>query len=46
MQRQLAETLPTVPLLQGKQFVVTGKNIDGVVLDVSVGFRYALLSKQ
>ena len=46
VQRQLAETLPTVPLLQGKQFVVTGKNIDGVVLDVSVGFRYALLSKQ
>lgn len=45
VQRQLAEVLPTVPLLQGKQFVVTGKNIDGVVLDVSVGFRYALLSK-
>ncbi len=46
VQEQLADELPTVPLLQGRQTVVTGKDIDGVVLDVSVGFRYALLQKQ
>ncbi|OEY24407.1 peptide ABC transporter substrate-binding protein [Corynebacterium sp. BCW_4722] len=46
VQRELAEELPTVPLLQGKQTVVTGTDIDGVVLDVSVGFRYALLSRR
>lgn len=45
VQNLLAADLPTVPLLQGSQVIVTGKNVTGAVLDASFKFRYATLSK-
>jgi peptide/nickel transport system substrate-binding protein len=40
-----SQDLSTIPLLQGSQLAVTGKNIKGVVLDASFRFRYASVTK-
>lgn len=47
LQNQLAEELPTLPLLQGNQIAVAGKDVKGVseTLDPAFQFRLALLSK-
>ncbi|MGO1359829.1 MAG: ABC transporter substrate-binding protein, partial [Brevibacterium aurantiacum] len=47
IQGQLAEELPTLPLLQGNQIAVSGKDVKGVddTLDPAFQFRLALLSK-
>ncbi|GAA1549200.1 MULTISPECIES: ABC transporter substrate-binding protein [Brevibacterium] len=47
IQGQLAEELPTLPLLQGSQIAVSGKDVKGVddTLDPAFQFRLALLSK-
>ncbi|EKU46707.1 ABC transporter substrate-binding protein [Brevibacterium casei] len=47
IQNQLAEELPTLPLLQGNQIAVSGKGVKGVedTLDPAFQFRLALLSK-
>ncbi|WP_029089811.1 ABC transporter substrate-binding protein [Brevibacterium album] len=47
IQNDLAQSLPTVPLLQGEQIAVTGTDVQGVdeTLDPSFQFRLALLSK-
>ena len=39
------DDLSTIPLLQGAQVDVTGKDISGVVLDASFRFRYAGVTK-
>ena len=39
------DDLSTIPLLQGAQVAVTGKDISGVVLDASFRFRYAGVTK-
>jgi peptide/nickel transport system substrate-binding protein len=44
-QTQQAKEISTLPLLQGKQVAVSGKDVKGVVLDASFKFRYATLSK-
>jgi peptide/nickel transport system substrate-binding protein len=46
-QAQVAEAkdISTLPLLQGKQVAVAGKDVKGVTLDASFKFRYATLSK-
>jgi len=48
IQDELAATLPTVPLLQSTQIVVTGADIAGVddTLDPSFTFRYAALFRE
>jgi peptide/nickel transport system substrate-binding protein len=45
IQQRVAEQLPTLQFLQGRQVVVTGKDVKGVVLDASFKFRFATLSK-
>ena len=47
IQGQLADELPTLPLLQGNQIAVSGKDVKGVddTLDPAFQFRLALLSK-
>ncbi|WP_413333214.1 ABC transporter substrate-binding protein [Brevibacterium sp. GP-SGM9] len=47
IQGQLSEELPTLPLLQGNQIAVSGKDVKGVddTLDPAFQFRLALLSK-
>lgn len=45
IQARMGELLSTVPLLQGAQVAVSGKDVDGVVLDASFKFRYAPLTK-
>jgi peptide/nickel transport system substrate-binding protein len=45
IQAAVAEDLSTLPLLQGAQVAVSGKDVDGVTLDASFKFRYAPLSK-
>lgn len=47
IQGQLADELPTLPLLQGSQIAVSGKDVKGVddTLDPAFQFRLALLSK-
>lgn len=47
IQDQLSEQLPTLPLLQGNQIAVSGKDVKGVeeTLDPAFQFRLALLSK-
>ncbi len=45
IQDLVAADLPTIPLLQGAQVIVTGKGVTGAVLDASFKFRYATLSK-
>ncbi|HEY0261009.1 MAG TPA: ABC transporter substrate-binding protein [Lacisediminihabitans sp.] len=44
-QDKLAADLPTLPLLQGAQVVVEGKDVKGVTLDASFKFRFGTLSK-
>ncbi len=45
IQAKVAADLSTVPLLQGAQIAVTGKNVTGAVLDGSFKFRYGSLVK-
>ncbi len=47
IQEDLAQQLPTLPLLQGNQIAVAGKDVNGVedTLDPAFQFRLALLSK-
>ena len=45
IQQLETEDLSTIPLLQGAQVAVTGRNIDGVVLDASFRFRFASVTK-
>ncbi|MDR1605829.1 MAG: ABC transporter substrate-binding protein [Streptococcaceae bacterium] len=47
IQTDLAKDLPTLPLLEGKQYAIAGKNIKGVsdTLDASFKFRYGAISK-
>lgn len=45
LQTKMAEILPTIPLLQGKQFAIAGKDVKGVTLDGSYLFRYGTISK-
>jgi peptide/nickel transport system substrate-binding protein len=45
IQAKVGADLPTLPLLQGSQVVVTGKDVSGAVLDPSFKFRFATLVK-
>ena len=47
IQGQLADELPTLPLLQGSQIAISGNDVKGVddTLDPAFQFRLALLSK-
>lgn len=45
IQALVAKDLPTVPLLQGAQIAVTGKDVTGTTLDGSFKFRFATLVK-
>jgi peptide/nickel transport system substrate-binding protein len=45
IQAAVAADLSTVPLLQGSQVAVTGKDVSGAVLDGSFKFRYGSLVK-
>ncbi|WP_314688826.1 ABC transporter substrate-binding protein [uncultured Bifidobacterium sp.] len=45
IQQLETEDLSTIPLLQGAQVAVTGKNVKGVTLDASFRFRYASVTK-
>ncbi|PWG60289.1 ABC transporter substrate-binding protein [Bifidobacterium catulorum] len=45
IQRLETEDLSTLPLLQGSQIAVTGRNVRGVTLDASFRFRYASVTK-
>ncbi|MBO9577564.1 MAG: peptide ABC transporter substrate-binding protein [Microbacteriaceae bacterium] len=45
IQADVAADLPTVPLLQGAQVAVTGKDVSGATLDGSFKFRFAPLVK-
>ncbi|MDP9801196.1 peptide/nickel transport system substrate-binding protein [Arcanobacterium wilhelmae] len=45
IQKQVTADLPTLPLLQGSQIAVTGKDVSGVVLDGSFKLRYASIKK-
>ncbi|MEN9752941.1 MAG: hypothetical protein RL670_632, partial [Actinomycetota bacterium] len=45
IQLAVAKDLSTLPLLQGSQVVVSGKNVKGVTLDPSFKFRFASLTK-
>ncbi|MET4705038.1 ABC transporter substrate-binding protein [Frigoribacterium sp. UYMn621] len=45
IQNKVAADLSTVPLLQGAQVAVAGKNVSGVTLDASFKFRFGTLSK-
>jgi peptide/nickel transport system substrate-binding protein len=43
IQQKLAEDAPIIPLVQGKLYVVAKKDIDGIILDPTMQFRYWLL---
>ncbi len=45
IQQRVAEQLPTLQFLQGRQVAVSGKDVKGVTLDASFKFRFAGLSK-
>lgn len=45
IQRIVTADVPTIPLLQGAQVAVTGKNVKNVILDASFRFRYASVTK-
>lgn len=45
IQEMVAKDLSTLPILQGKQVAVVGKDVQGTTLDASFKFRYAPLSK-
>ncbi|WP_166983842.1 ABC transporter substrate-binding protein [Paramicrobacterium fandaimingii] len=40
-----AQTLPTLPYLQGAQIAVSGADVEGITLDASFKFRYAPIHK-
>ena len=46
VQNILAEEVPYIPLIQGKLFVVTQKNVKGVVIGPDMIFRYSTLYKE
>lgn len=45
IQDLVAQDLPTLPLLQGKQIAVAGADVEGVALDGSFKFRFGTLTK-
>lgn len=45
IQAEVSADLPTLPLLQGAQVAVTGKDVSGVVLDGSFRLRYSSIQK-
>ena len=45
IQEMVAKDLSTLPILQGKQVAVVGKDVQGTTLDASFKFRYAPLKK-
>jgi len=45
IQDTVAQDLSTIPLLQGNQVAVVGKDVQGTTLDASFKFRYATLTK-
>src|SRR5690606_4268597 len=45
IQEMVAKDLSTLPILQGKQVAVVGKDVKGTTLDASFKFRFAPLSK-
>lgn len=45
IQELVAKDLSTVPLLQGAQVAVTGKDVSGVILDASFKLRFAPITK-
>ncbi|HIW30174.1 MAG TPA: peptide ABC transporter substrate-binding protein [Candidatus Luteococcus avicola] len=45
IQDEVSADIPTLPLLQGKQFAISGKDVQGVTLDASFKFRLGTLSK-
>jgi peptide/nickel transport system substrate-binding protein len=45
IQARVAELLSTVPLLQGNELAVAGKDVSGVTLDASFKFRFASVTK-
>ncbi|MFC4138210.1 MULTISPECIES: ABC transporter substrate-binding protein [unclassified Microbacterium] len=45
IQEMVAKDLSTLPILQGKQVAIVGKDVKGTTLDASFKFRYAPLSK-
>ncbi len=45
IQDAVAKDLPTIPLLQGSQVAITGKDVQGINLDASFKFYYATITK-
>lgn len=45
IQDMLTKDMPTIPLLEGKQFAVAQDSIDGIVLDASFKLRTGLITK-
>nr|WP_286300439.1 ABC transporter substrate-binding protein [Microbacterium suwonense] len=45
IQEMVAKDLSTLPILQGKQVAIVGKDVKGTTLDASFKFRFAPLSK-
>lgn len=45
IQDEVADDLPTLPILQGKQIAVVGTNVSGVDLDASFKLRLATVTK-
>ena len=45
LQETVAKDLSTLPILQGKQVAIVGKDVKGTTLDGSFKFRYAPLTK-
>ncbi|MFE6996457.1 ABC transporter substrate-binding protein [Microbacterium sp. NPDC057659] len=45
IQEMVAKDLSTLPILQGKQVAIVGKDVKGTTLDASFKFRYAPLTK-
>lgn len=45
IQEMVANDLSTLPILQGKQVAIVGKDVNGATLDASFKFRFAPLSK-
>lgn len=43
VQTLMADDAPMIPLFQGKLFIVAKKNVEGIVLDPTMLFRYYLL---
>ncbi|MFA4640257.1 ABC transporter substrate-binding protein [Pyrococcus kukulkanii] len=46
VQRILAEDVPYIPLVQGKLYLVTQKNVKGVIIGPDMIFRYSTLYKE